>query len=212
LLLAGEPRPIVSLTCQSSLLVRSGEAAPSPQASNENRAPIGRDVIVVDSASIAPGGGARVLRAAQDFIQQLPSATWLSWGHFPYESSASKHLGRPLAGRWRRSTISAPANELSLISSCVPDVADLTFLVSSTSASFAHQPDVPYPAKRFVYIIRVDHPERCYVGISADVSARLDAHNAAQNRSTAPWRPWRVDVVIEFRREPLAGRFEKYLK
>jgi putative endonuclease len=58
----------------------------------------------------------------------------------------------------------------------------------------------------------VGYPERRYVGISADVSARLDAHNAGQNRSTAPWRPWRVDVVIEFRSERLAGRFEKYLK
>jgi putative endonuclease len=72
---------------------------------------------------------------------------------------------------------------------------------------------VPYPAKRFVYIIRsLNHPERRYVGVSANVSARLDAHNAGQNGSTAPWKPWRVDVVIEFRSERLAERFEKYLK
>ena len=72
---------------------------------------------------------------------------------------------------------------------------------------------MPYPAKRFVYIIRsVNHPERRYVGLSADVPARLDAHNAGQNKSTARWKPWIVDVIIEFRTEPMADRFEKYLK
>jgi putative endonuclease len=70
-----------------------------------------------------------------------------------------------------------------------------------------------YPAKRFVYIIRsVSHPERRYVGLSTDVAARLNAHNAGQNRSTAPWKPWFIDVIIEFRTEPMAVRFERYLK
>jgi predicted GIY-YIG superfamily endonuclease len=72
---------------------------------------------------------------------------------------------------------------------------------------------VPYPSKRFVYIIRsVNHPGRRYVGLSADVAARLDAHNAGQNRSTSRWRPWVLDVCIEFRTERLAMRFERYLK
>jgi putative endonuclease len=70
-----------------------------------------------------------------------------------------------------------------------------------------------HPAKRFVYILRsVNHPKRRYVGVSADVSGRLGAHNAGQNRSTAPWRPWFVDVIIEFRSEHLAVRFEQFLK
>ena len=72
---------------------------------------------------------------------------------------------------------------------------------------------MPYPAKRFVYIIRsVNHPTRRYVGVTADLAARLNAHNAGQNRSTAEWRPWFVDVTIEFRTEPMAVRFEQYLK
>jgi hypothetical protein len=41
------------------------------------------------------------------------------------------------------------------------------------------------------------------------VSSRLNAHNAGQNRSTAEWRPWTVDVSIEFRTERMAMRFEK---
>jgi predicted GIY-YIG superfamily endonuclease len=72
---------------------------------------------------------------------------------------------------------------------------------------------VPYPAKRFVYIIRsVNHPGRRYVGVSADVTARLDAHNAGQNKSTAQWSPRGLDVCIEFRTEQMAIRFERYLK
>lgn len=72
---------------------------------------------------------------------------------------------------------------------------------------------MPYPAKRFVYIIRsVGHPERRYVGITADPAVRLAAHNAGQNRSTVPWRPWFIDVCVEFRTEPLAARFERFLK
>jgi len=72
---------------------------------------------------------------------------------------------------------------------------------------------VPYPAKRFVYIIRsVSHPQNRYIGVTSDVEARVNAHNAGQNASTASWRPWGLDVTIEFRTEQMALRFEKYLK
>jgi predicted GIY-YIG superfamily endonuclease len=67
--------------------------------------------------------------------------------------------------------------------------------------------------KRFVYILRsVDSPVRRYIGLAADVPARLRAHNSGSNPSTAGWRPWAVDVCIEFRNEEIATRFEKYLK
>ena len=70
-----------------------------------------------------------------------------------------------------------------------------------------------HPAKRYVYIIRsVNDRQKRYIGITADVTARLNAHNAGQNRSTAPWKPWLIDVTIEFRTERMAVRFEKYLK
>jgi len=72
---------------------------------------------------------------------------------------------------------------------------------------------MPYPAKRFVYILRsVSDPNRRYVGVTADLPARLTAHNAGQNRSTAPWSPWRLEVRVEFRTERIAVRFERYLK
>ncbi|MGE0706182.1 MAG: GIY-YIG nuclease family protein [Vicinamibacterales bacterium] len=70
-----------------------------------------------------------------------------------------------------------------------------------------------YPAKRFVYIIRsVNHSRRRYIGVTSNLEARLAAHNTGQNRSTARWRPWSVDVCIEFKTENLAMRFEQYLK
>ena len=55
-------------------------------------------------------------------------------------------------------------------------------------------------------------PHRRYVGVTSDLAARLSAHNAGQNRSTAAWRPWDVDVCVEFRTEATALRFEAYLK
>lgn len=72
---------------------------------------------------------------------------------------------------------------------------------------------MPYPAKRFVYIIRsVATPSHRYIGLTSDMALRLAAHNAGQNRSTAKRRPWAVDVCIEFRTEHVATRFERYLK
>ena len=70
-----------------------------------------------------------------------------------------------------------------------------------------------YPAKRFVYIIRsVSNPQKRYIGVTSDVGMRLRGHNAGQNRSTAGWKPWAIDVTIEFRTERMAVSFEKYLK
>jgi len=68
-------------------------------------------------------------------------------------------------------------------------------------------------SKRFVYILRsIENPERRYVGVSSDVAKRLNAHTAGQDPSTTRWRPWFVDVCVEFRSEQLALKFEKYLK
>ena len=73
----------------------------------------------------------------------------------------------------------------------------------------AHISTVVNSPKRFVYILRsVNSPERRYIGLAADMPARLKAHNAGQNPSTARWGPWSIDVCIEFRTEGMAVRFE----
>jgi putative endonuclease len=77
----------------------------------------------------------------------------------------------------------------------------------------AHDTAVVSAPKRFVYILRsVSDRQRRYIGSTADVSERLRAHNAGQNPSTVRWKPWVIDVSIEFQSEKVALQFEKYLK
>ncbi len=72
--------------------------------------------------------------------------------------------------------------------------------------------DVPGP-KRFVYILKsVNDPHQYYVGVTSDLAARLNAHNAGLSPHTASHRPWRTLVCIEFDDEEPAFRFERYLK
>ena len=67
--------------------------------------------------------------------------------------------------------------------------------------------------KRFVYVLKsASDPRRYYTGLTSNLSARLDAHNAGQCSHTASGRPWIVDVVVEFRDERRALAFEHYLK
>ena len=67
--------------------------------------------------------------------------------------------------------------------------------------------------KRFVYVLcSVSDPSRPYVGLTSNVAARIGAHNAGQNPSTACHKPWQLVVSLEFSSEQLAIRFERYLK
>lgn len=75
------------------------------------------------------------------------------------------------------------------------------------------QPIGVTPPKRFVYVLRSEpDPNRYYTGLTSNVVARLEAHNAGRCSHTAKGRPWRVDVVMEFANEERAVRFERYLK
>lgn len=68
-------------------------------------------------------------------------------------------------------------------------------------------------AKRFVYLLRsVHHPDHPYTGLTSDVTARLDDHNAGRCHHTARWKPWQLHVVIELQDEMRALRFDRYLK
>jgi predicted GIY-YIG superfamily endonuclease len=67
--------------------------------------------------------------------------------------------------------------------------------------------------QRIVYILKnTDNPPRFYTGVTADLRARLEAHNAGRCSHTAKHRPWRVDVTVKFAEETRALKFEKYLK
>jgi len=60
------------------------------------------------------------------------------------------------------------------------------------------------------YVLRSEsNPGRFYTGLTADVPARLEAHNAGRCAHTATARPWRIDVAIEFSEEARAVTFSK---
>jgi predicted GIY-YIG superfamily endonuclease len=67
--------------------------------------------------------------------------------------------------------------------------------------------------KRFVYVLNsTSDPTRYYTGVTANVRARLAAHNAGQCSHTSRWKPWRAIVVVAFVEEKRALDFERYLK
>ena len=59
--------------------------------------------------------------------------------------------------------------------------------------------------KRIVYVLKnAANPPHFYTGVTADLRARLEAHNAGFCPHTGRHRPWRVDVVIRFSDEARA--------
>jgi putative endonuclease len=67
--------------------------------------------------------------------------------------------------------------------------------------------------KRIVYVLKSDlNPSRYYTGLTSDIAARLDAHNAGRVPHTADGRPWIIDLIVEFSDQRRAVAFEKYLK
>jgi predicted GIY-YIG superfamily endonuclease len=68
-------------------------------------------------------------------------------------------------------------------------------------------------SKRFVYVLKnSEAPPRYYTGLTSDVTARCAAHNAGCSIHTAKYRPWSIDVIVEFADERRALAFERYLK
>jgi putative endonuclease len=64
-----------------------------------------------------------------------------------------------------------------------------------------------------VYILQsVALPEHYYVGITGDLRARLQRHNAGEVSHTSKYAPWEIKTYIAFSDETQAFAFEKYLK
>lgn len=64
----------------------------------------------------------------------------------------------------------------------------------------------------YVYLQSESDPAQRYTGFSADVDARLKAHNAGDSRHTSKYRPWRLVAYFAFEDERRARDFEFYLK
>jgi len=69
------------------------------------------------------------------------------------------------------------------------------------------------PRMKYVYLLQsVGHPRQRYIGLTSDVEARLEAHNAGQSTHTSKYRPWKLCVALAFADEGKARAFEAYLK
>jgi predicted GIY-YIG superfamily endonuclease len=56
------------------------------------------------------------------------------------------------------------------------------------------------------------NPSRHYIGITSNLSARLEKDNEGGCPHTAKFKPWRIETAIRFTSEAKARAFEKYLK
>jgi len=66
---------------------------------------------------------------------------------------------------------------------------------------------------KYVYLLRSrSNPTRTYVGLTDDLTRRLREHNSGECRTTAPYRPWTIEVAIRFKDDKKAAEFEQYLK
>jgi putative endonuclease len=66
--------------------------------------------------------------------------------------------------------------------------------------------------KYFLYVLRSIPSGKHYIGIAADVQARLDEHNTKSGRWTSAYKPWELIATEEFANRALAARRERYLK
>lgn len=65
----------------------------------------------------------------------------------------------------------------------------------------------------YVYIlVSESDPDRHYIGSTANLNARLSAHNAGRLAHTTRHKPWRIETAIAFREKQKAAAFERYLK
>ena len=65
----------------------------------------------------------------------------------------------------------------------------------------------------YVYMLQsIAQPGRFYVGLTADLKARLAAHNLGQSTHTAKFAPWRLVTYVAFSDHSKALTFERYMK
>ena len=65
----------------------------------------------------------------------------------------------------------------------------------------------------YVYILVSEtNPDSRYIGSTANLNARLAAHNTGKVSHTSKYKPWRVETVVAFRCKKKTIAFERYLK
>ena len=65
----------------------------------------------------------------------------------------------------------------------------------------------------YVYVLISDrYPDRCYVGVTADIKSRLAKHNDGDSSYTKKYAPWKIRSYVAFENRRRAEEFERYLK
>jgi putative endonuclease len=64
----------------------------------------------------------------------------------------------------------------------------------------------------YVYVLNSLNRNYIYVGMSSDIERRVNDHNNGYNRTTKPYKPFKLVLVEEFPTRALAREREKYLK
>ncbi len=68
-------------------------------------------------------------------------------------------------------------------------------------------------AMKYVYLLRnLSVPDQRYVGVTSNLRARLEAHNAGTSPHTSKYAPWEVVTYVCFAEDQRAIAFERYLK
>ena len=66
---------------------------------------------------------------------------------------------------------------------------------------------------KYVYLLQsLSVPTQRYVGVTTNLEARLQAHNAGASLHTSKYRPWKVVTYLCFQDDRRATEFERYLK
>jgi len=66
---------------------------------------------------------------------------------------------------------------------------------------------------QYVYLLNsLAAPGQRYVGLTADLKARVKRHNEGGSIHTAKYRPWELIAYFAFKSESRAREFEHYLK
>ena len=64
-----------------------------------------------------------------------------------------------------------------------------------------------------VYILRsISHPERLYIGLTADLGRRVLTHNTDSSTYSKRFSPWKLEASISVGEKKTAEDLERYLK
>lgn len=66
---------------------------------------------------------------------------------------------------------------------------------------------------KYLYLLQsLAFPTQRYIGLTDDIDARLEAHNAGGSPHTSKYKPWKIVMYLYFHDDQRAIEFEQYLK